>query len=59
MSDGKALTKGQQNKKLHWCTVTVRRVTLATFKDVAAEHNISVADLLDRLATQLKNGELK
>jgi hypothetical protein len=56
-SETQALTKGQLNKKANWCTVTVRRVTLATFREVAKANNRSVADVLDDVARQLKESE--
>lgn len=56
-SETQALTKGQLNKKANWCTVTIRRVTLETLKNVAKANNRSVADILDDVARQLKESE--
>lgn len=53
----KPLTKGQMNKKANWCTVTIRRVTLETLRNLAKANNRSVADVLDDVARQLKESE--
>jgi hypothetical protein len=54
-SETQALTKGQLNKKANWCTVTIRRVTLETLRNLAKANNRSVADILDDVARQLKD----
>lgn len=47
------LTPGQRRKKIEWGTVTIRRSTLATFRDIVArDGHASVAEFLDKLAAQ-------
>lgn len=51
----KPLTQGALNKKIHWGTISLRRVTLATLRDlVAHENHVSVADLVDKMVAEWK-----
>lgn len=54
-NESKPLTLGQANKKLYWCTVSLRRSTLAQLKVLASRRGTSVADLLEQLLQEKAN----